>query len=100
MKGARQRIVLLMRRVLGEERITLVILPRGLPRKAARHAAKLKKVYERYGIQVALWVALRTLYPNGASFTAVKSLYELLTGRRVSKGTVGGTLKTMLRKGR
>jgi len=39
------------------------------------------------------------LYPKGASFSTVKALYELLTGRRVGKGTVGNTLRTMVKKG-
>ena len=84
--------------VLGEEFITLVIMPENLPRKAAGRVANLRKLYTRYGIQVALWAALKQLYPGGASFTALRNLYELLTGRRVSKGTVGNTLRTMLRK--
>ena len=84
---------------LGEERIVLVILPRGLPRRAADVVLQLQRLYTRRGIQVALWAALRALYPRGASFSTVKALYELLTGRRVSKGTVGNTLRTMLGKG-
>jgi hypothetical protein len=86
-------------RVLGEEPITLVILPRNLPRTTARHVARLIRVYEKYGVQIALWATLRALYSKGARFSTVKTLYELLTGRRVSKGTVGNTLKTMVLKG-
>ncbi len=86
-------------RVLGEEHVTLVVLPRNIPKTVASRIARLRRVYENYGIQVALWAALKTMYPNGASFSTVKSLYELLTGRRVSKGTVGGTLRVMVRKG-
>ncbi len=85
--------------VLGEEFITLVILPENLPKKTAGRVANLRKLYTRYGIQVALWAALKQLYPEGAPFAALRSLYELLTGRRVSKGTVGNTLRTMLQKG-
>lgn len=84
--------------VLGEESVTLIILPRGVPLETSRYAVKLEKVYKRYGIQLALWTALKLLYPNGASFSRVKALYELLTSRRVSKGTVGNTLARMLRK--
>ena len=86
-------------RPLGEEHVVLVILPRGLPRKAAEVIPQLRRLYTRRGVQVALWAALRLLYPRGAAFSTVKTLYELLTGRKVSKGTVGNTLRTMLRKG-
>jgi len=84
---------------LGEESIVLVILPRGLPREAAKTVLQLRELYRKRGIQITLWAALRLLYPRGAAFSTVKTLYELLTGRRISKGTVGNTLKTMLRKG-
>jgi len=53
----------------------------------------------RRGVQVALWTALRLLYPKGAAFSTIKALYELLMGRGVSKGTVGNTLKSMVMKG-
>lgn len=86
-------------RPLGEEHIVLVVLPRTLPRNAAKVAPQLQKLYLKRGVQVALWAALRTLYPHGAPFSTVKALYQLLTGRRVSKGTVGNTLRAMLRKG-
>jgi hypothetical protein len=84
---------------LGQETIVLVVLSRRLSKNVARHIAKLGRVYEKHGIQVALWVALRTLYPSGARFSTVWELYQLLTRRRTSKGTVGNTLKIMVRKG-
>jgi len=86
-------------RVLGEEPVTLVVLPKLLPKRVAKHATRFRKVYEKHGIQVALWVALKILYARGATFSEVKALYELLTGRRVSKGTAGNTLKAMISKG-
>jgi len=86
-------------RVLGEEPVTLVILHRELPKHAAKHVVKLREVYKSYGIQIALWLAIKTLYQHGVSFSAIKTLYELLTSRRTSKGTVGNTLKTMVSKG-
>jgi len=84
--------------VLGEEPITMVIVPKHMSKKVAEHVTRLRKVYENYGIQVALWSALRVLYPRGASFSDIKSLYELVTSRSVSKGTVGNMLKTMVAK--
>lgn len=86
-------------RLLGQEAIVLVVLPRRLPRNTARHITRLQRVYRKYGIQAALWTALRILYPGGARFTTIWELYQLLTQRRVSKGTVAGTLKVMARKG-
>ncbi len=85
--------------VLGENPVTMVIVPRHVPKKVAEHVTRLRKVYEGYGIQVALWHALKALYPQGASFSAVKGLYELITGRVVSGGTVGNTLRVMVCKG-
>jgi hypothetical protein len=85
-------------RVLGGKPITLVILPKNLPRTAAKHVARLRRVYEKHGIQIALWAALKTLYPEGASFSTLWALYQLLTGRSVSKGTVGNTLTVMVKK--
>lgn len=84
---------------LGQEAIVLVVLPKRLSKNVARHIVKLGRVYEKYGIQVALWAALRALYPNGARFSTVWELYQLLTRRRTSKGTVGNTLRIMVRKG-
>ena len=83
---------------LGEEPITLVVLPRELPLETAKRVKVLRKVYSKYGIQATLWFALRKLYPEGTSFARIKALYELITGRTVSKGTVGNTLSRMLRK--
>ena len=86
-------------RVLGEEPITMVILPRNIPKSSARDVASIREVYGKFGIQIALWTALRLLYPHGAVFAIIKSLYEMITGRTISKGTVGNTLKTMVAKG-
>ncbi len=84
---------------VGKEQLTLVILPNGVYKRSAKEIVKLKEIYDEHGIQVALWAALRTLYSEGAGFSRIRALYMLLTGRRVSKGTVGNTLKTMTEKG-
>jgi len=77
----------------------MIVLPRDIPKNSARYIAHARSIYEKLGIQVALWTILKLLYPHGASFTIIKSLYEIITGRTVSKGTVGNTLKTMVAKG-
>ena len=84
---------------LGEEVIVLVVMPRRLSKNLSRNIIKLIKIYKRYGIQVALWATLRTFYPNGARFSTIWALYQLITGRMTSKGTVGNTLKVMVQKG-
>jgi len=84
---------------LGEEPIVLVVIPRGLSKSLSRSITKLVIIYRKYSIQVALWYTLRTFYPDGARFSTIWALYQLITGRRISKGTVGSTLKVMVQKG-
>lgn len=54
---------------LDELQMSLVILPQALSKERYE---KLKALYGSYGIQLALWIALRISYPLGASFSAVQ----------------------------
>jgi len=46
-------------RVLGEEHITMIVLPRDIPKSSARYIAHARSVYEKLGIQVALRTILK-----------------------------------------
>ncbi|NPA98093.1 MAG: hypothetical protein GXO43_01820 [Crenarchaeota archaeon] len=82
--------------VLAEKQIIIIIKPRN------HYTAKLQginKIYRKYGIQAALWTAIKKLYPNGATFKQIHTLYKHITqNNNVSKGTVGNTLSIMLKK--
>ncbi|MEM1759921.1 MAG: hypothetical protein QXU26_04335 [Thermofilaceae archaeon] len=81
--------------IVGELVLKLMILPGELGREQYE---ELKIIYRYYGIQLALWQALKTIYPQGAVFSTIRVLYEIIVGSGVSKGTVGNILRILSMK--
>jgi len=63
-----------------------------------KHYNKLNKLYVEYGAMATMWYLLKHVFPDGTTFTQLKQAYRLVTGRHVSNGTIGNTLKKMLEK--
>lgn len=84
------------KRVLDSAIINLVVLPVQLTKELFR---ELRALYEYYGVQIALWQALRIAYPHGATFSTLKTLYEVIATSKISKGSVGNILHVLSMKG-
>ncbi len=81
------------------ENVSLIILREDVPRAVAEHYNQLKAVFSSYGSNGLIWYILKHVYPEGASFKQVKSIYEQVLGKNVGKGTVENILKRMIDKG-
>ena len=84
--------------LLGQESIILIVLRRGLPKTIARHYKRLKTLYLTHGAQALVWYILAHIFRNGATFTQIKHVYEVVVKAPVSNGTIGSILRRMLKK--
>jgi len=87
------------RRALASSRIPVIVLGSPIVEKVLKDLDELRKVYREKGIQYATVYALSKL-STGISFSDVKTLYILISGRsKVSNGSVGDLLNRLLKKG-
>ncbi len=84
--------------LLGLESITLIVLRRGVLKTLTKHYQKLKTLYSSYGAQALVWYILTYIFRNGATFTQIKHVYELVVKAPISNGTIGNTLRRMMKK--
>lgn len=84
------------KRVLDSAIMDLVILPTSLTKDLYY---EIRELYKYYGIQIALWQALKMTYPSGTTFSVIKTLYEVIATSKISKGSVGNILHVLTMKG-
>jgi len=86
------------RRALASTRIPVIVSGSQTVEQVLKDVDRLRRIYREKGIQYAMAYALSRLN-TGISFSCIKALYILITGRRVSNGSVGDLLKRLLKKG-
>ena len=84
---------------LAKEKVSLIVLRKGVPKTLANHYNRLIVIFNKYGSNGLVWYILKHIYPEGASFTRIKSIYEQIVGKDISKGTIGNILQRMIKKG-
>ena len=78
---------------LANEKVSLIVLRKGVPKTLANHYNRLVVIFNRYGSNGLVWYILKHIYPKGASYKQIKSIYEQIVGRDISKGTIGNILQ-------
>ncbi len=84
---------------LANEKISLIVLKKDIPKILANHYNRLATIFNKYGSNGLVWYVLKYIYPKGATFKQIKSIYEQIVGKDVSKGTIGNILRRMIKKG-
>jgi len=85
-------------RTLASSRIPVIVQGSPIMEQVLKDVDRLRRIYMEKGIQYAMVYALSGLN-TGISFSGIRALYILITGRRVSNGSVGDLLKRLLKKG-
>ncbi len=84
---------------LANEKVSLFILRKDTSKILANHYNHLATIFNNYGSNGLIWYILKHIYPKGAAFKQIKSIYEQIVGRDISKGTIGNILRRMIKKG-
>jgi hypothetical protein len=84
---------------LANEKVSLIILRKDIPKTLANHYNRLVAIFNKYGSNGLVWYILKHIYPKGATFTQIKSIYEQIVGKDICKGTIGNILQRMIKKG-